>query len=69
MPVNIDTSKCCLSSEDCECGCCNEDTRCCIDACPVEAIHKKDAITIDTDKCIDCGICVTVCPKDAIRIE
>jgi len=47
----------------------------CVDACPVDCIHpKKDSpayaeeemLYIDPVECIDCGVCVPVCPVSAI---
>ncbi|MBE6992221.1 MAG: 4Fe-4S dicluster domain-containing protein, partial [Ruminococcaceae bacterium] len=35
--------------------------------CPVEAIHYKGTkYEIDPEKCIECGVCVSVCNVDAI---
>lgn len=42
----------------------------CVDACPVACIHKgfgknakgKNWYWIDFSNCIDCGICLQVCP-------
>lgn len=44
----------------------------CVDACPVACIHPgpaknakgTDWFWIDFDTCIDCGICIQVCPVD-----
>ena len=47
----------------------------CIDACPVDRIHRKEnepafdteaQLYIDPMECIDCGACVPVCPVSAI---
>lgn len=44
----------------------------CVDACPVACIHEgpgknkkgTDWYWIDFDTCIDCGICLQVCPVE-----
>jgi len=50
----------------------------CVDTCPVDCIHpRKDEadfaavkmLFIDPETCIDCGLCVTECPVDAIFHE
>ena len=41
-----------------------------IEVCPVEAIFWNDQenkISIDNDKCINCGVCEKACPVGAIR--
>lgn len=39
----------------------------CADVCPVDAFHKGETqVVVDPDACIDCGICIAGCPKDAI---
>ena len=27
------------------------------------------AVTINTDECISCGVCVDACPNDALKLE
>jgi iron only hydrogenase large subunit-like protein len=41
----------------------------CEDSCPVGAIHKDDTgfSTIDFDKCINCGRCISRCPFGAVH--
>ncbi|EON13819.1 MULTISPECIES: ferredoxin family protein [Pandoraea] len=40
----------------------------CVAACPVECFHEgPNFMCIDPRSCIDCGVCVSVCPVDAIR--
>lgn len=68
MPAFIDPDKCCLMAENCSCGTCSDDCRCCIEACPVEAIRKGDVIDVNPERCIECGLCIDVCPKKAISI-
>lgn len=41
----------------------------CTEVCPADCIETKDASNqyyIDPDRCIDCDLCVTVCPVNAI---
>jgi ferredoxin len=41
----------------------------CVKACPVDCIEGRpeDAMLyIDKERCIDCDVCATVCPVDAI---
>lgn len=41
----------------------------CKNACPFDAIIIKDSIAeVDVNKCVACGLCVTVCPKKLIEI-
>jgi ferredoxin len=44
----------------------------CVEVCPVECIHSNDTQVmyfIDPEECIDCGLCTTVCPVNAIFFE
>ena len=41
----------------------------CVDFCPLNCIAEKDdAVSIDQDECVECGVCLRagVCPTDAI---
>jgi len=39
----------------------------CADICPVDCFHEgANFLVIDPDDCIDCDICVSACPVDAI---
>jgi NAD-dependent dihydropyrimidine dehydrogenase PreA subunit len=39
----------------------------CVDACPVDCIHEAgDMLVIHPDNCIDCQVCMGVCPVEAI---
>ena len=40
----------------------------CIEVCPVHCFYKgEDTIVINTDECIDCGVCEPECPVGAIK--
>ncbi|WP_255949827.1 indolepyruvate ferredoxin oxidoreductase subunit alpha [Streptomyces odontomachi] len=44
----------------------------CVDVCPVDCIEGTDAdrqLYIDPERCVDCDLCLTVCPVDAIYKE
>jgi len=30
---------------------------------------EGDAVTLDSNRCIGCGLCVSVCPTGALRLE
>ncbi len=32
-------------------------------------VNKKGRIIIDTEKCIDCGACISLCPTDALNFD
>ncbi len=41
----------------------------CVKACPVDCIEGRPEdrmLYIDKERCIDCDVCATVCPVDAI---
>lgn len=39
----------------------------CVDPCPVECFHEgPDFLVINPDICIDCNVCATACPVNAI---
>lgn len=39
----------------------------CVTVCPVDCFHEGDVmLSIDPEKCIDCGVCVPECPVGAI---
>ena len=39
----------------------------CIEVCPVDCFYEgENMIVINTDECIDCGVCEPECPVDAI---
>lgn len=42
----------------------------CVDSCPVDCFHQgPNFVSIDPDECIDCGVCVSRCPVNAIVYE
>ena len=42
----------------------------CAVVCPVECFHEgPNFLVIDPDECIDCDVCVTECPAEAIFAE
>ena len=42
----------------------------CLEACPVDCIYEGGrTLYIQPDECIDCGLCETVCPVDAIHAD
>src|SRR4051812_22288982 len=44
--------------------------RTCLDACPVDCIYEGGrTLYIHPEECIDCGLCETVCPVDAIHAD
>jgi ferredoxin len=39
----------------------------CVEVCPVDCFHEgPNFLAINPDECIDCGVCVSECPVDAI---
>ena len=42
----------------------------CVAVCPVDCFYEgENMLVIDPDECIDCGVCVTECPAEAIFPE
>jgi len=43
----------------------------CMEACPVEAISKRDdgIVILDEDECSGCGSCIDACPYSAISLD
>lgn len=42
----------------------------CVEVCPVDCFHEgPNFLTIDPEECIDCGLCVSECPVNAIKPE
>ena len=67
--IKIDYGKCCW--KDGKCTSCSCEGKCsgCLEACPVDAITRKDKVIIDNDKCINCGVCVDLCGHGALSLE
>ena len=39
----------------------------CVEVCPVDCFHEgPNFLVIDPEECIDCGVCETECPAEAI---
>ena len=39
----------------------------CVNVCPVDCFYEgPNFLAINPDECIDCGVCVSECPVDAI---
>jgi ferredoxin len=42
----------------------------CVDVCPVDCFKEgTNFLVIDPDECIDCAVCVSACPVQAIYAE
>ena len=42
----------------------------CVDVCPVDCFHEgPNFLVINPEECIDCNLCVSECPVDAIFAE
>ena len=42
----------------------------CVAVCPVDCFHEGvNFLVIDPEECIDCGMCIDVCPTEAIFTE
>lgn len=42
----------------------------CVEVCPVDCFHEgPNFLVIDPQECIDCALCVPVCPIDAIAAD
>lgn len=67
--IVIDYDKCCWKNGKCtSCGCGSSNSVCegCVEACPVGALERKKILILDTDKCVDCGACISACKHDAL---
>jgi ferredoxin len=42
----------------------------CVEICPVDCFYEgENMLVIHPDECIDCGVCVTECPVNAIKAD
>lgn len=42
----------------------------CVEVCPVDCFHEgPNFLAIDPEECIDCALCVSECPANAIKHE
>lgn len=42
----------------------------CVSVCPVDCFYEgDDMLVINPDECIDCGVCVSECPAEAIVMD
>lgn len=42
----------------------------CVEVCPVDCFHEgPNFLVIDPEECIDCGLCLSECPINAIKLE
>jgi ferredoxin len=42
----------------------------CVEVCPVDCFYEGEhMLVIDPESCIDCGVCITECPVQAIKPE
>ena len=49
---------------------CNGCGTCADERCPVGAIKVvEDKASVDLERCIGCGLCVSGCPNEALRLE
>ncbi len=65
--ITIDYEKCCWKDGECvSCGC---DGACkgCVEACPTNALERKNIVIFDPGKCINCNLCVAACKYGAIE--
>ena len=60
-PLNIFVSQC-LKERDRSLNC-----EACQAACPVQAVDLSAGVEVDFNRCIDCGICVNICPTGAFE--
>lgn len=39
----------------------------CVEVCPVDAFREgPNQVVVDPNVCIDCGVCISECPQEAI---
>lgn len=66
------SNSCCCSSGCCSStssnSCCNGQG--CAEVCPSKAITRTNGkVLINHQKCTQCGLCIDVCPYDAISLQ
>ena len=70
MEIKINYEKCCWKNGKCaSCGCSSGKCEGCVEACPVQALERKEIVEINKEKCILCGACVEACSKQAISLS
>jgi len=67
--IKIDYEKCCWKGGKCvSCDCGGDSCGGCVEACPVQAIYRRDLVQVNPGRCIDCGACVSACKQGAITM-
>lgn len=64
--ITIDYSKCCWKDGKCISCSCGETCEGCVEACPTGALQRQDIVVFDSDKCVDCNLCIEACKYNAI---
>ena len=54
-----------VAYDDTACSHCND----CAAACPIGVIHSNGSLTVEFEKCIGCGLCVSKCPTGSLKME
>lgn len=63
QPVGVAVERC-LNRHHKDAGCHR-----CIDLCPQQAISQLEYIQVDTEKCVNCGLCWCVCPTEVFTLK
>lgn len=59
VKVNLEICKTCKDKKNCPA----------IPSCPMTALTQtEDGPKVDSQKCVDCGMCTTVCPNGALTL-
>lgn len=69
MVIKIDRSKCCFQDGKCNACSCKGACKGCVEVCPVGALKREKIISVDKEKCIDCGICIDSCKHGALSLD
>ncbi|MFH1459425.1 MAG: 4Fe-4S binding protein [Candidatus Omnitrophota bacterium] len=64
--IVIDYDKCCFKDGKCTTCSCSGTCEGCVEVCPAGALERKNTVVFYSDKCIDCGACITACKYNAI---